>query len=149
MILDRLENAAKYTGFKFGISEAFGFLDHPGLSDLSDGRYEILGDRVFAIVSRAAETRPLEEGRLEAHRKYIDIHYLIAGEETLGWKSRVLLRSAQSYDPEEDVEFFDEPPDCLIRLIPGTFAVFLPSDAHQPLIGQGHVHKVVVKVAVN
>ena len=36
MILDTLENAAKYTGLKFGSSEGFGFLDQPGLADLPD-----------------------------------------------------------------------------------------------------------------
>ena len=49
MILDTLANAAKYAGLRDGCAEAFGFLDQPGLTDLPDGRYEIAGDRLYAI----------------------------------------------------------------------------------------------------
>jgi biofilm protein TabA len=32
---------------------------------------------------------------------------------------------------------------------PGTFAIFFPEDAHAPMAGEGLIHKVVVKVAVD
>ena len=148
MILDQLSNAAKYTGLKVGLSEAFGFLDQPGVTDLPDGTYEILGTRVYAIVSRTAATPP--EGRLlEAHRRYIDIQFVLSGEEEMGWSPRAGRPCAVEYDPEKDIEFLEGAPEAVVRVPPGCFAVFMPSDAHLPLIGNGNVHKIVVKVAIS
>lgn len=147
MILDTLNNAAKYAGLKAGCSEAFGFLDQPGLADLPDGKYEISGDLVYAIVDRT-QGRALSEGKLEGHRKYLDIQFVISGEESMGWSPANRLTAATDYDDERDLQFFDGEPESLVRVPPGSFAVFLPTDAHLPLIGEGPIHKVVVKVAV-
>ena len=146
MILDTLENAAKYAGLKFGISEAFGFLDQPGLAELPDGKHEIIGDRVYAIVERRP-ARAIEEGALEGHRKYIDIQYVISGDESMGWSAREGLVNSVEYDEGKDLEFFEGEPGSIVRVPPGCFTVFLPTDAHLPCIGNGPIHKVVVKVA--
>lgn len=145
MILDTLENAAKYAGLKMGISEAFGFLDQPGLAELPDGKYEIMGDHVFALVARE-NGRAVSDGELEGHRNYIDIQYVISGDESMGWSPREGLIHSVEYDAEKDLEFFQGEPQSLVRVPPGSFAVFLPTDAHLPLLGEGAIHKVVVKV---
>ena len=147
MILDTLGNAAKYAGLKIGLSEAFGFLDQPGLAELPDGKHEIAGSRVYAIIAHE-NGRKIEDGELEGHRKYIDIQYVIRGEESMGWAPREGLVSSVDYDEEKDLEFFAGEPDSIVRIPSGSFAVFLPTDAHLPLIGDGPIHKVVVKVAV-
>lgn len=147
MILDTLKNAAHYAGFRAGCSEAFGFLDQPGMEELADGKYEINGDCVYAIVSRT-QGRAVTDGQLEGHRKYIDIQYVISGEESMGWRATEGLKSAVAYDEEKDLEFFEGEPESIVRVPPGAFAIFLPTDAHLPLIGSGLIHKVVVKVAI-
>lgn len=148
MILDALDNAAKYAGLKNGLSEGFGFLDQPGIAELEDGRYEISGDRVFAIVDRTTG-RKVEDAQLEGHRKYIDIQYVISGDESMGWSPREGLVNSVDYDEEKDLEFFEGAPQSIAKIPPGMFAIFLPTDAHLPLIGDGPIHKVVVKVAVD
>jgi len=147
MILDTLKNAAKYAGLKIGISEAFGFIDQPGLAELPDGKHEILGDRVFAIVAHE-DGRTVSDGELEGHRKYIDIQYVISGDESMGWSPRADLKNSTEYDAKKDLEFFEGEPKSIVRVPSGSFAVFLPTDAHLPLVGNGPIHKVVVKVAV-
>ncbi len=147
MILDTLKNAARYAGLKVGCSEAFGFLDQPGLTELPDGKYEIAGDSVYAIVDRT-QGRKVSDAQLEGHRRYLDIQYVISGNESMGWRSREGLASAVPYDEARDLEFFEGEPESIVRVPPGSFAVFLPSDAHLPLIGDGPIHKVVVKVAI-
>ncbi len=147
MILDTLANAARYAGLKVGCSEAFGFLDQPGLAELPDGKYEISGDRVYAIVDRT-QGRKVSDGQLEGHRKYLDIQYVISGDESMGWRPATGLTNAMPYDEKRDLEFFEGEPDSIVRVPPGSFAVFLPTDAHLPLIGDGPIHKVVVKVAI-
>jgi len=147
MILDTLGNAAKYAGLKMGLSEAFGFLDQPGLSELPDGEYEILGNRVCATIAHE-NGREIGDAELEGHQKHIDIQYVIDGDESMGWAPREGLVNSIEYDAEKDLEFFEGAPESIVQVPPGSFAVFLPTDAHLPLIGDGTIHKVVVKVAV-
>lgn len=148
MILDTLENAARYTSFKPGLSEGFGFLDHPGIAELEPGRYEIAEDLVYAIVEKN-EGRKVEDGKLEAHRKYIDIQYIISGDESMGWSPRSELIGSEGYDEERDLEFYTDKPQSLVKVPEGSFAIFLPTDAHLPGIGSGPIHKIVVKIAVD
>jgi len=147
MILDTLENAGKYVGLKFGISEAFGFLDQPKLANLPDGEYEIRSDQIYAIITHE-QGRCIIDGNLEAHRKYLDIQYLISGNESIGWAPKKELTVLSPYDVTRDIEFFQETPQSIIQLLPHSFAIFLPSDAHLPLIGKGTIHKVIIKVAI-
>lgn len=83
MILDKLINAERYCILHPGLEEAFKFLRRADLADLPDARYEIDGERVYATIFDG-----LGKGRkavkLEAHRKYIDIHYAIAGFDEIG-----------------------------------------------------------------
>ena len=145
MILARLEEADRYLALHPDFAAVFGFLRGQPLNDLPLGRIEI-AVAMYAMVSRSA-TRPRSEARVEVHRKYIDIQYLISGVEEMGWKAcgRCLRRHDQ-YDAEKDIEFFDDAPDSYVTVLPGEFVVFFPEDAHAPLIGTGVVHKVVIKV---
>lgn len=147
MILDTLTNAARCFSMKTGCSEAFGFLDQPDLADIPDGKYPIMGDRIFAIVERK-QGRTINDAKLEGHRKYIDIQYVVSGEESMGWSPVEGLTVATPYDPERDLMFFEGRPQSIVRVPPGAFAIFHPSDAHMPLLGDGPIHKIVVKVAV-
>jgi len=91
--------------------------------------------------------RQQSEVRLETHRQYIDIQYVIAGVEEMGWKSRTQCHERYgSYDAEKDIEFFSDRPDTYVTVQSGELVIFFPDDAHAPLIGTGEVHKVVVKV---
>jgi len=66
----------------------------------------------------------------------------------MGWTPRTDLPPSGHYDAEKDLEFFEGEPKSVIRVPAGSYAIFLPSDAHLPCIGTGQIHKVVVKIAV-
>jgi YhcH/YjgK/YiaL family protein len=145
MILARLEQADRYLTLHPDFPVAIAFLRDQPLSDLPLGRVEITAT-VYAIVFRSP-ARQQSDARLEAHRKYIDIQYVIAGVEEMGWKPRARCqRQHGEYDGEKDIEFFNDLPDTYTTVRPGQFVIFFPDDAHAPLIGSGEVHKVVVKV---
>ncbi len=147
MILDILENADRYAALNRGFAQAFAFLRQGKLKELPVGRYEIDGDRVFAVVARESGRRK-EDARLEAHEKYIDIQLVLAGTDTMGWKPRSLcIQPAGAYDEKADIQFFADYPDAWLSAESGAFAIFYPDDAHMPLISTGQIHKVVVKIA--
>jgi YhcH/YjgK/YiaL family protein len=66
MILDILENAHRYLALHKGFAKAFDFLLRPDLKELPVGKYEIDGDRVYAMVSKNTGRRK-ENALLETH----------------------------------------------------------------------------------
>jgi biofilm protein TabA len=148
MIVDRLANAKKYYDMHPAFEEAFAFLRRSDLADLPEGRHEIDGSRLFCLISNGPG-RSRAEAKLEAHRKYIDIQYVMAGADEMGWKpTAACVMSDVSYDPEKDIEFFKDVPDRWTPVPTGSFAIFFPIDAHAPLVSTGRIHKAVLKIAV-
>jgi len=147
MILDILENADRYLIMHKGFAKAIEFLLRPDLKELPVGRYEIDGDRVYAMVSHGPGRRK-EDALLETHEKYIDVQLVLAGTDTMGWKPKSSCKQPSGeYDHKSDVQFFADEPDVWLSIESGAFAIFFPEDAHMPLISSGQIHKVVVKIA--
>ena len=115
MILDDLKNAARYCHLHAGFRQGFEFLQRADLLALAEGRHELLGDRVFALINRDPG-RGHEGARLEAHRKYIDIQYLVDGSEEIGWRPTTECRElVEAYDESRDIMFFA---DCTAHVDP-------------------------------
>jgi biofilm protein TabA len=149
MLIDYLKNADRYSPLHHRYADAFAFLRRADVAQLPDGRHEIDGVRLFVIVSRG-QGRGREQSLLEAHRRYIDVQFVISGEDSIGWLPLADCRQVSApYDEGKDLEFFLDRPATWLALSPGAFAIFYPEDAHAPLAKQGPVHKAVVKVAVD
>jgi len=147
MIFACLEHADRYLALHSDFSAAIAFLRSQPLPNLPEGRVEIAGT-TYALVFRSP-TRQRCEARLEAHRKYIDIQYVISGIEEMGWRARSHCQQLHGeYDAKQDIEFFADTPDGYITVHPGEFVIFFPENAHAPLIGTGEIHKVVIKVPI-
>ena len=120
---------------------------------LSDGRYAIDGDNIFALIQTAA-TRAASERLFEAHRSYIDVQMVLDGCERhdvalLGVQD---VKVAEEYDSARDIIFFSEPPHfSTIIMKPGMFAVYGPDDAHRPCCcvdAPRIIRKVCVKIRI-
>lgn len=148
MIVAPLSEASLYTASSPGLERGFEFLRRSDLAELKDGRHEVDGDQVFAIIARELG-RGKAESPLEYHRRYLDIQYVVSGTEIIGWQAASRCRHlAAEFDAERDLGFFRDRPATWCVLQPGDFAIFFPNDAHAPLAGTGPIHKVVVKVAI-
>jgi len=135
-----------------GFEAGFEFLERADLATLPDGRHPIQGDDVYALIMRAP-SKTVREARFESHRDYIDIQYLVSGDEALGVLPIGELTGATPYDPAKDIVFYATPARYpALRLPPDHFAVFFPADGHQPMCHAGtpgQLHKAVVKVKVS
>lgn len=148
MILDSLENIHRYIFLNKGFRKAVEFLSRHDLNQLTLDKYEIDRDRVYAMVSKD-NGRKKKGALLEIHEKYIDIQLVLAGTDEMGWKSLTSCKHpAGEFDKESDIQFFGDDPDVWLPVKPGFFVIFFPEDAHMPMISEGQLHKVVVKVAV-
>lgn len=151
MILDTLANHAQYSGISPRFARAFAFLEQLP-ADAALGRHEIDGDEVFAFVQQHS-TKRLGDRQIEAHRKYIDIQYILRGREIVYWAPLPLLTNiAMPFDPESDAALFGVIPEVVpLQLRAGQFAILFPEDGHAPSCSwdqPAEVLKAVVKVMV-
>ena len=150
MILDTLLQIDRYAGLHASFPRAFDFLRRLGTTPTL-GRHDIDGDSVCALVQRY-ETRAVTPMQLEAHRRFIDIQYLVAGCETIVWAPLAGLAVAVPYDDTKDAALFQSSADAIpVPIRGGQCAILFPDDAHAPCRPWGdpaEVVKVVVKVAV-
>lgn len=88
-----------------------------------------------------------DEQLLELHSRFIDIHVPVDKDEVIGYCPAYHLRDVKTpYDAERDIAFYADSPLCYVTLHPGEFAVMFPHDAHAPIIGEGAVKKLCVKI---
>jgi biofilm protein TabA len=143
-------NAATYRPLLSGAAAGFDFLEafDPGTPD---GRYELDGARVFALV-QSYDTAPGAEKRFETHRSHVDIQYVVEGRERILWAPAGSLNVEDPYDEGTDVSFYRDPEaSSSVLLHAGDFAIFLPHDGHKPGCmagGRERVRKIVVKVRI-
>ena len=148
MIYDTIEHMGQYRCLSKNLAKALDFLTGTDLKSMPDERVEIDGERAFAFFQRY-DTLPAND-RPEAHRRYIDIQYLIEGEELIGIAPLSAMKREVEARPERDIWFY-EGKTVNISIGGGRLAIFFPQDAHAPGIAAAEsrpVRKVVVKVAV-
>lgn len=152
MVVDKLENANLYAGLSVKIKRGLEVLKGEKLSAKKDGRYEIDGDELYYMVQHYT-TKPIKEGRLEAHKKYIDIQFAASGEEMIGYCLVGRLNVEEPYDEAKDVVFYKVPEKInTVKLSEGMFCILFPQDGHMPgchLDGPSRILKVVVKVKID
>jgi len=149
MICDKLDNAGIYYGLGGRIAAGLALLNESRVQTSESGRYEIDGDNLYFVVDQY-ETAPQEQGRLESHRKYIDIQFVLSGREWIGCRPIESLQVETPYDAKKDIEFYHRAePMTRVAMEAGTFAIFWPHDAHMPgrmFDKPARVKKIVVKI---
>lgn len=146
MIIDTLANAERYQDLYPGFREAFDYIRGLNLDEMEAGKYPVTGTAQTASVS-AKKGVSADDAKFEAHNQNIDIQVCISGTEKIGWKPRGACQLPQGgFNTEKDVIFYGDAPDMYFQLQGGQFAIFFPEDAHAPMIGEGLIKKMVVKV---
>ncbi len=148
MITDTLSHSEVYAPLHPRLAAGFDYLRRLP-ADVADGRYEIDGPDLFALV-QSYPTTPAAERKLEHHRKFADLQYLFAGAEIIEYAPLSGLVVDRPYDDANDYGLVrDAAPNASLSLRPGQWAIFLPQDAHKPGCALGAptaVRKVVIKV---
>jgi YhcH/YjgK/YiaL family protein len=149
MIIDTLANASKYTSLNPLFAQAFDYIKTQDLVNLPVGVSEI-GPGLYMIVNVGnGKTQAVSLEKFECHDKNIDIQICVSGLETIGWKPREkCVKPNGDYNPEKDVRFFNDTPDMYFQLTDNQFGIFYPEDVHAPMIGEGEIRKIVIKVKI-
>ncbi|MEI9945727.1 MAG: YhcH/YjgK/YiaL family protein [Chitinophagaceae bacterium] len=149
MIVDTLKNASKYFSVHPLFAKAFEYINKTDWGTMEVGKYDI-ADGLKAILSNGpGKTKEASIAKFECHNKNIDIQFCINGNEQIGWKPREKCKTENGgYNEEKDVQFYNDAPDMYFSLTDGQFAIFFPEDVHAPMIGEGDIKKLVIKVKI-
>ena len=149
MIIDTTHNGFKYFSVHPLFAEAFEFIKQTDLIKAPDGKSDISEGLKAIFSNKPGMTAETSVAKFECHNKHIDIQLCISGVETIGWKPREkCVHPNGNYNEEKDVQLYLEQPDMFFRLTAGQFAIFFPGDVHAPMIGEGMIKKLVIKVKI-
>jgi YhcH/YjgK/YiaL family protein len=150
--IDKSEFARQYHANKNYWDKAFAFIKDHDMQTMAPGRYVVDSTdalNVYAIITEVP-LKDFDKTMWESHRKYIDLQYVISGEEKMGKYPFTKLTVTNPYDEAKDLANYSG--DGKIYTVPaGTFMIFFPANAHRPNITPGGnkvVRKIVVKVKV-
>ena len=145
--VDYVEFARQYHLNKACWDKALAFLNDPKLDTIAPGKYSIDGDNVYATIT-LGPSKEFEKSAWESHRNYIDLQYVIKGEEKIGVAPVSSATVIKLYDPTKDAANYTADSKYYIATS-GEFFLFFPNDAHRPNIkveGYDTVKKLVVKI---
>ncbi len=146
MVVESLRTADRYQALHASFPRAIAFLRSTEVLTLPEGRYELDGERLVAIVVRKGG-KSKRESVLESHVRDIDIHCVLEGTESMGWKPVAECTMPKGpYDADSDCILYDDGPEVWADVPAGSCAIFFPSDAHATMVSAGWVHKVILKV---
>ena len=153
MIVYKLADFAKNPNLSPKIRKAVDFLMKPETASLPDGTYQIDGRRIYAQVQTYQTVEP-KKILFEAHRKYIDIQYVLEGQEVINCLNLEDLEIVRPYDEKFDICFgIAKMSACVqLKMTPGDITVLFPEHAHAPklpMFGSHKVKKIVVKVSAS
>lgn len=150
MILDSLKNSENYAKINERLAKGLEALKKADFSTMEDGRYDIDGDNLFLKIS-TYDTKSAEETKVEAHRNYIDIQYIISGKENVLYAPLETMQECIEEHPESDLYFYKGETQSIL-LDEGMYMIFFPSDAHGPSVSccgkPQTVRKALVKVRI-
>lgn len=154
MIAGKLANLAiEKKRFAPGIVKALEYLEGKDFTAMEIGKYEIDGKNLYALVQEY-QTAPKADKKAEAHVKYIDVQFIAAGVESLGFAplgSEHVVKEDKLAE-KDGIYYSTVVNESEIILKSGEYAVFFPEDVHRPGCQAGEsatVRKVVLKVAVD
>jgi biofilm protein TabA len=150
MVIDTLQNAKKYYSLHPLFAKAFEYINSTDLVNLKVGEYCIEENKLRAIVaSFNGITAEVSCKEFECHNQHIDIQVCISGVESFGWAPREKCDQPNGeYDTKTDVQLYYNSPHLFFQLREGQFVILLPNDVHAPMIGDGFIKKIIIKVKV-
>ncbi|MCT8987834.1 YhcH/YjgK/YiaL family protein [Shewanella phaeophyticola] len=153
MIVDTLVNRHLYTQLNPRLATALAHLADTDFSQLEIGNYPLEGKDIFVIV-HDYQTVPKHTAPFEVHQQYIDVQYVVSGEEEFGYLPLADQTPSKAYFADHDYANYDYESNkqdaAFIPLKAGMFALFFPGDIHMPGTSDTpqQVRKVVIKVRV-
>ncbi len=150
MILDKLENLDIYFDSVPYLREFARFFNDNDLETLPACKIKVIGDDLFVNILDF-EGKEEKDCRMEAHQEYIDVQIPLTDSERMGWRAQEDCQEITTpYNEQKDVEFYADKAATFVDVPAGHFAIFFPTDAHQPGIAPDKKYrKIIAKIRCN
>ncbi|MGL4976485.1 MAG: YhcH/YjgK/YiaL family protein [Cetobacterium sp.] len=149
MIFGQLNELKFYKGISNGLDAAIEAIENGSYKNGVVGKNEIDGDNVFFNLQECT-TKVLEECFFECHKKYIDIHVVIEGEEGIGYSLKDSLKEKSEFNEDSDFGVLEGEEEYRMNMTKDNFLVVFPDEPHMPLIAKNNepteLKKVVFKI---
>lgn len=145
MILCPFKELRRYAAVIPGLEEAIKTIE--AIPNYETATYPLSRGKVMVSSST---TKPLAGALLEAHGKFLDIQYILEGQEVVGWAPTDSLTPDGPFNEEKDYGMFTGS-STPITVPAGYCYVVYPEDAHAPgkhLETPNDFTKIVVKLAL-
>lgn len=153
MIYGEIKDLGLYKGILKNLDKAIACILSGEYKNGVVGKNVIDGDSVYFNQPDFPMTKEIKDGFIENHKKYIDIHIVIEGEEKIGYISNTDIKLTKEYDEVGDYELYEGELENLFYLNPKKFIILFPGEPHMALIKGGEkttkVKKVIFKVLVD
>lgn len=132
MIMDTLENAARYASIHPDWARAFDIISKLVEQPIPAGDNIVNEIDGLKVVMQTYRTKQPETKNYEGHKRCVDIQFMVKGKEIVYWADASALEVCVPYSEERDhMSFTGTEANSPLRLSPNTFAAFLPGDAHK------------------
>lgn len=150
MICDSMRSFQKYRNLAPEVWDKIaGFLENISGTIPEASSTQLIQDKLIANVVHTC-TQPAENGKYEIHRRFIDIHIPLRGNETIISRCDSSdLKQIGSFDEKADYVLFEVAPGLPVALEPGYFLLLFPGEPHHVLTGDGSkIVKVIIKIDI-
>ena len=152
MILTTKEQVRNYSAMNPYFKTAFAALEKMQTEPFVKGKHPVDGDNVW-IIALEYDTHPLADAKMEDHSNYIDVMWMLSGDEKIGvCNVKEMTDVIMPYDANEDAFLSTMVPDCTYaRMKPNSVLFLYPEDGHAPGLdveGKATVRKLIAKVKV-
>lgn len=153
MIFGNVNVNYKGLGYSPVLVKGLDWLKNTDIKKLELGRHDIEGDDIFALVQDVT-TKKLADARPEAHKKYLDVQFVVDGQEKMGFVPDFGTEKVVEAHDDKDLYFYapEIKDESFVLATPGSYVIFFPEDIHRPCCAVNDEPtrelKVVVKVAM-
>lgn len=151
MIYGEIKDIKIYKGLSKNLDKAIEYISEKKYKDNHFGKNEIDGDIIYFNCPEKAITRDKNGLELEYHKKYIDIHIVLEGEESIGYSAFNSLIETKKFDIENDYALMKGDIQTEFYLDKEKFLIIFPYEPHIALLKVGkekEIKKVIFKVEI-
>ena len=149
MVFGNIRDLKDYGYLEEDVLKCFEYAKNHDLLAYETGSHEIDGDNLFVNIVEYETTTP-ENRFWEAHRQYLDLHFMLRGPEQID------VNFIDNMEQKEFVEKDDFLPlegeaNSHVVLRPGDFLICYPNDGHRTAVavdGPEKIRKAIFKVGI-
>lgn len=151
MIYGELKEIDNYRGISKNLDLAFDYIKTGAYKNGKYGKNEVIGDTVYFNMPENAKTKDKENGFIESHKQFIDIHIVISGDENIGYLDPRNGKIVQEYNENGDFAEWKGEVEMFFHMDNTKFLIFFPDEPHMAMVKFGEdrdIKKVIFKVEV-